>query len=246
MARRLIRTAGEKDKEGRAPGLDMSRPLEDLKKVVESLFAFAYVWAVGGSIASDGFEKFDQLIKAGALKGTALGTVRWGPGTVYDCYPDIAQADALAYGDAIGNALADGNLDAVADRNGVAHAVHYRDSVVLAVHYRDDLAHGFANPNKVAHAVHIRVVIDNAVAHTDGHSHAVNDDVSLADCKRNAVGDAVAVGVGLVDVVPFRKSFGVGAADAQRGGIGERVAVALAERVALRDAEPHRDGQCVN
>jgi len=90
----LIRTAGEKNKEtGAAPGLNMERPIEDLKKIIDSLFAFSYVWSIGGTITSEGYEKFDNLLKAGALKTTGLGAVRWGPGTVYDCFPDIANPE---------------------------------------------------------------------------------------------------------------------------------------------------------
>jgi dynein heavy chain len=43
----LIRQAGEKDKEtGRAPGLNVEGDVEKVKKVLDSFYAFAFVWAI--------------------------------------------------------------------------------------------------------------------------------------------------------------------------------------------------------
>jgi dynein heavy chain len=89
----MIRTAGEKDKAtGAAPGLDFGRPAEDVTRVLDSMFAFAFTWSVGGSIAGDGYERFDAWMRG--HKASVLGHLRYGPGTVFDSYPDIAQAEA--------------------------------------------------------------------------------------------------------------------------------------------------------
>ena len=90
----LLRTAGAKAADtGLAPGFDFkARDDAENKRVVETLFAFAFVWTVGGSIASDGWEKFDNFMHAG-MKGTPLAALRWGPGSVFDCFPDVAAPD---------------------------------------------------------------------------------------------------------------------------------------------------------
>jgi dynein heavy chain len=90
----LVRTAGEKKAEtGLAPGLDFSRSIGELTKAINSMFAFAYVWSVGGSISNDGYERFDAFVRG---HKSEIGTqVKWPPGgTVYDGFPDIALPDA--------------------------------------------------------------------------------------------------------------------------------------------------------
>ena len=90
----LIRQAGEKDKEtGRAPGLNVEGDVEKVKKVLDSFYAFAFIWAIGGSITIEGYEKFDQLIRSGPLKDSMLAKIRYGPGTVYDSFPDGIQCE---------------------------------------------------------------------------------------------------------------------------------------------------------
>ena len=90
----LIRTAGERHKDtGATPGLNVEGDVEKVKKVLDSFFAFSFIWAIGGSISVEGFEKFDQLIRAGALKDSPLAKIRYGPGTVYDSYPDLTQCE---------------------------------------------------------------------------------------------------------------------------------------------------------
>ena len=42
-------------------GVDLSAPLDDLKLVVELVFAFSFAWAVGGSLDSDGLKQFSKL-----------------------------------------------------------------------------------------------------------------------------------------------------------------------------------------
>jgi len=91
----LLRGAGPKV-EGVAPGYSWNNPAfspEDHKRVVETLYAFSFVWTVGGSISSDCFPKFDAFVRGGGLKSTPLGSFRWGPGTVYDAFPDISASD---------------------------------------------------------------------------------------------------------------------------------------------------------
>jgi dynein heavy chain len=90
----LIRIAGDKHKEtGVAVGLNVEGDVEKVKKVLDSMFAFAFIWSIGGSISSEGFEKFDLNIRAGNLKDSMLAKIRYGPGTVYDSFPDVAQCE---------------------------------------------------------------------------------------------------------------------------------------------------------
>jgi dynein heavy chain len=42
-------------------GVDLSDPLEDLKLVVELVFAFSFAWAVGGALDSDSSKQFSKL-----------------------------------------------------------------------------------------------------------------------------------------------------------------------------------------
>ena len=88
----LLRGAGVK-KEGLAPGYKFAAHSEEENlRVCEVLYGFSYVWTMGGSIASDAYDKFDEFVKKG-LKGTRLGELRWGPGSVYECFPDIANPE---------------------------------------------------------------------------------------------------------------------------------------------------------
>ena len=65
---------------------------EEAARIVDTLFGFAYVWTIGGSIDSEGYDRFDGFMRSG-LKGTPLASLRWGPGSVYDCFPDVAAVD---------------------------------------------------------------------------------------------------------------------------------------------------------
>ena len=89
----MVRGAGERGKDTGSPvGLDLTRPADELTRVLDAMFAFAYVWTVGGSISSEHYEKFDAFVRG--HKGSVLGNTRFGTGTVFDSFPDIAQADA--------------------------------------------------------------------------------------------------------------------------------------------------------
>ncbi len=66
--------------------------IDDLRRVIDSFYAFAFIWSVGGSIASDGWERFDAFVRG--HKASVLGALRYGPGTVYDSFCDAAQPEA--------------------------------------------------------------------------------------------------------------------------------------------------------
>ena len=90
----LLRTVGTRSADtGLPPGIDFTkRSDEENLRIVDMLFAFAYVWSIGGSIDSEGYEKFDVFMHSG-LKGSPLDKLRWGPGTVWDTFPDIANTE---------------------------------------------------------------------------------------------------------------------------------------------------------
>ncbi len=90
----LLRGAGPKAKDTGLPvGFDYAALApEEAARIVDTLFGFSYVWTIGGSIDAEGYDKFDDFVKKG-LKKTPLETLRWGPGSVYDCFPDIAAPD---------------------------------------------------------------------------------------------------------------------------------------------------------
>lgn len=92
----LLREFGERSSEAGAKplGLDMARPVEDLRKVIDSLYAFAYVWSIGGSVASDCHDRFDAFVRG--HKASILGQLRYGPGTVFENFPDVAAASGDA------------------------------------------------------------------------------------------------------------------------------------------------------
>ena len=58
------------------------RPEDDAVKMIENLFAFAYVWGIGGSLAQDSFERFDNFMR----NHSAFDRVRFGHGQVFDVY----------------------------------------------------------------------------------------------------------------------------------------------------------------
>jgi dynein heavy chain, axonemal len=92
----LIREFGERptgaDPAAKPAGLNMTRPVEELRRIIDSLYAFAYVWSIGGSIASDCYDRFDAFLRG--HKASILGQIRYGPGTVFENFPDISNADA--------------------------------------------------------------------------------------------------------------------------------------------------------
>ncbi|CAE7219408.1 DNAH6 [Symbiodinium sp. KB8] len=60
-----------------------------LRKHVDSFFAFSYVWSLGGSIAEEGFDKFDNFVRG----LPAFNQVRFGAGSVYDVFVDVNDAE---------------------------------------------------------------------------------------------------------------------------------------------------------
>ncbi len=92
----LIREFGERptssDLAAKPAGLSMVRPAEELRRVIDSLFAFAYVWSIGGSISSECHDRFDGFVRG--HKSSILGQLRYGPGSVFENFPDIVNADA--------------------------------------------------------------------------------------------------------------------------------------------------------
>ena len=65
------------------------RPDDDLVKMIENLYAFAYVWSIGGSLAQDGFERFDNFVR----NHSAFDRVRFGHGLVFDVFYDAQAAE---------------------------------------------------------------------------------------------------------------------------------------------------------
>ena len=64
--------------------VDWERPEADLKVILGNMFSFAYVWSVGGAIAIDGHEVFDEFMRG----HRAFERVRFGAGKVFDVFVD--------------------------------------------------------------------------------------------------------------------------------------------------------------
>ncbi|KAJ8609535.1 hypothetical protein CTAYLR_006023, partial [Chrysophaeum taylorii] len=59
-----------------------------LLRLVEKIWFFAFNWAVGGSITSDGHEKFDEFAR-GLIETSGVNLMLPNSGTTYDCFVQI-------------------------------------------------------------------------------------------------------------------------------------------------------------
>ncbi|KAA0150075.1 hypothetical protein FNF29_05515 [Cafeteria roenbergensis] len=75
-------------REKKGTSLDLSLPDEKLLPVLDRLFAFSFVWAIGGSIDGEAYAEFDSFCRG----HSTLSTVgRWpGGGTVFDLFPEFS------------------------------------------------------------------------------------------------------------------------------------------------------------
>eukprot|EP00898_Chlorokybus_atmophyticus_P006606 jgi/Chlat1/6947/Chrsp52S06617 len=78
-------------------GLDFARPPEELHLVVGRLFAFAYVWSLGGNLTALSHEKFDEFVRERLAPIAQFP----GQGNVFDYYVDYKEGALQAWEDVV-------------------------------------------------------------------------------------------------------------------------------------------------